>query len=133
MLTIPNKTLHCTQWRNKCSLALVSQTELKPNPLCHYIIVRKDLPRGVQSAQIVHASGESVKFCIPSGTYAVVLEAKNEEQLRNISLYLTGHSIDHVSIVENSPKYKGQMTAIGVVPDLRENLRRHLSTLPLLR
>jgi len=46
------------------------------------VIVRADLPRGVQSAQIVHAAGESSPGTLPSGTFAVTLTAPSEQALR---------------------------------------------------
>jgi hypothetical protein len=46
------------------------------------VIVRADLPRGVQSAQIVHAAGESSPGQLPSGTYAVTLTAPSEQALQ---------------------------------------------------
>jgi hypothetical protein len=41
--------------------------------------------------------------------------------------------VRHKLIVENSPEYAGQATAIGVEPRRRSEIRRYLSSLPLLK
>ncbi|UCC74923.1 MAG: hypothetical protein JSV86_10350 [Gemmatimonadota bacterium] len=104
------------------------------SPLTHYVIVRADLPIGLQAAQIVHAAGESVVRRVPRGTNAVVLAVPSEDALRDVSTTLTDHRVDHATIIESDPPYTGQMTAIGVRPVRdRYTVRRCLSSLPLLR
>lgn len=103
------------------------------DPITHYILVRQDVPRGLQSAQIVHAAGESSPGNLPPGTYVVVLAVANEAVLRAFSEKLEAHGIQHKLIVENSNDYQGQAMAIGVVPQPRSQLRRYFSSLPLLK
>ena len=121
-----------TQRRFTCDLALATREE-PHNPLTHYVIVRRDIPRGVQAAQITHAAGESSPGKLPSGTYAVVLTVPDEAALRELDASLDTRSIRHHTIYENASAYGGQAMAIGVVPAPRSVLRRHFSSLPLLR
>lgn len=103
------------------------------NPLCHYVIVRADLPRGVQSAQIVHAAGESIDTRVPEGTHAVVLTAADERRLVQLADALRTAGVEFTAIFEPDPPFDGALMALGVAPRRKEELRRHLSALPLLR
>jgi hypothetical protein len=82
----------------------------------------------VLAAQVTHAAGESSPGNLSSGTYAVVLAAKDSDHLRDISLLLADRGVDHVLIEE-----EGEPMAIGVKPDVRSKLRKYFSSLPLLR
>lgn len=110
-----------------------------PCPSCHsdvlhhYIIVREDLPRGIQAAQIAHAAGESSPGKLPSGTHVVVLACKNERELNAASAKLSNSGLRHVRIEEPDAPYNGALMAIGFEPASKEVMRRHLSSLPLLR
>ena len=90
--------------------------------LVHYCFVRRDLPLGVMAAQLTHAAGESAaRYQDPEDgrfkhAIAVVLEAKNEDALHKVQRKLWVHNIQYVTIEENEGPYKGQMTAIGIVP-----------------
>lgn len=90
--------------------------------LTHYIIVRRDLPLGVVTAMVTHAAGESAALYQDAydgrfrGARAVVLEAKNEDNLYRIKDQLQKHGIQYVEVVESSSVYNGQMLAIGLVP-----------------
>jgi len=96
--------------------------------------LRADLPLGVSYAQLVHAAGESAKPLPQSGTHAVVLAAKNEDQLLQIAEKLHQRRIPHVLIEEPDPPFCGQATAIGLYPTQdRKQVRRVLSRLPLLK
>jgi peptidyl-tRNA hydrolase len=99
----------------------------------HYVIVRADLPRGMQAAQLVHAAGESSPGDLAEGTHAVVLTARNEAELVELERRLDLAGVAHVAIREPDAPYNGQLMAIGCVPARKEVLRRHLSSLPLLR
>ena len=101
--------------------------------LAHYVIVRADLSRGVQSANIVHAAGESSPGNLPDGTIAVCLTAPNEEALRTFEAKLASAGVAFRSIVETDGPHAGQLMAIGAVPGRKEDLRKHFSSLPLLR
>lgn len=104
-----------------------------PKPT-HYIIVREDLPLGIQAAQIVHAVGESLKEPHAPNTHSVVLTAKDEHHLRNIASSLKARHIPFKLIVEPDEPCLGQATAIGVVPmDNREFIRPVVGSLPLFK
>lgn len=109
------------------------EANLALDPLTQYVIVREDIPRGLQSAQIVHASGESAGCGVPSGTYAVVLVVSGEAELLRLHEQLQAAGVPHKLITENSNGYTGQAMAIGAVPQLRSKIRRYFSSLPLLR
>jgi peptidyl-tRNA hydrolase len=81
----------------------------------------------------VHAAGESVAGRVPSGTYAVVLAARDEPHLLEIEQYLKDKEIVHTSIREQGNALRGEITAIGLEPKKRSKLYRYLSSLPLLR
>lgn len=102
-------------------------------PLYHYVIVRRDLPCGVQAAQIVHAAGESSPGNLPSGTNAVVLAVSTEVELQEVARRLGLAGIRHACIYEPDAPYRGALMAIGCTPARKEGLRKLLSSLPLLR
>ena len=97
------------------------------------MILRADLPRGIQIAQAVHAAGESAPGVLPAGTFAVVLSVEGERELVHLADRLRLAGVDFVSIFEPDPPYDNALMAIGVRPGRKETLRRHLSSLPLLR
>lgn len=97
------------------------------------MIVRADIERGIQAAQIVHAAGESSPGGLPSGTHAVVLTARSESDLRELGRRLALAGIAHVLIEEPDAPFDGALMAIGCVPGRKEVLKRQLSSLPLLR
>lgn len=104
---------------------------LDHNPLTRYVVVRRDLPHGLQAAQIVHAAGESASQRLPPGTFAIVLSVEGPSELE-AQARLGARNVRHTLIRENDPPYSGQATAIGVEPAHRSVLRRHFSALPLL-
>lgn len=88
------------------------------------------------AAQVVHAAGESSPGGLCSGTHAVVLAARDERSLRELAACLRAASVKFALIEESDAPYAGAVMAIGLEPvDLagKEALRRHLSSLPLLR
>jgi hypothetical protein len=97
------------------------------------VIVRRDLALGVAAANIVHAAGESSPGNLPSSTYAVALACPDEVALRSLAARLTAVGVRHRAIVECEGEHAGQMMAIGCAPERKEVMRRHLSSLPLLR
>lgn len=99
----------------------------------HYILIREDLPHGLQAAQITHAAGESILSPVPPGTSAVVLAVPNETKLRELAKKLQLSGIPHICIHENDPPYDCQMMAIGIVPTVdRQAIKKICSSLPLL-
>jgi hypothetical protein len=106
--------------------------------LTHYIFIRKDLPLGVLAAMITHAAGES--GCLYHHPYdgrfrgatAVVLEAKSQLELRNITEHLRLLEIPKVEVYESSGPYAGQFMAIGVVPRERDERLREYTCLKAL-
>lgn len=85
------------------------------------------------AAQVVHAAGESSPGGLPPDTHAVVLAARDEAHLAAIEGSLTQAGIAAHSVVENDPPYAGQLMAIGLSPAPKDEVRRPLSNLPLLR
>lgn len=102
--------------------------------LYHYVIVRSDLPHGVQVAQTIHAAGESCEGPLPSGTYAVALSVPDEASLRELARRLWDAEVPHKVIMEPDTPYDGQAMAIGLFPTTdRDRVRRLTSSLPLVR
>lgn len=97
------------------------------------MIVRADLPRGLQAANIVHAAGESSPGNLPSGTHAVCLVVPDERTLAALADRLAAAGVPFVRIVESDAPFTGQLMALGCAPARKEALRRQLSSLPLLR
>lgn len=95
--------------------------------------VRSDLPRGIQAAQLIHAAGFSSPGNLPLGTHAIALVVPDEASLWRLADALRGANIEHVNVIESDAPYEGQLLAIGVAPRRKEMLRRHLSSLALLR
>jgi hypothetical protein len=95
--------------------------------------VRSDLPCGLQAAQLVHAAGESSPGNLHAGTHAVVLAVPDELALVREADRLEKAGVQLTRIYEPDAPYHGALMALGLVPGRREDLRRHLSCLPLLR
>jgi hypothetical protein len=94
--------------------------------LTHYIIVRGDAPPGVQLAQAIHAAGESSSGNIPSGTFAVALAARDEEDLLSLEAELRAAGCPHVPIREPDAPWLNALMAIGIPPCQRELVRPYL-------
>jgi hypothetical protein len=105
----------------------------------HYCLVRADMPLGDQFAQLLHAAGRSVQYQLgeDDNTHAVALTATNEEALLRLSYQLDHESprpIPHVLVREPDPPYNGQVTALGICPQIRDKrLRKLLAKFPLIR
>ena len=95
----------------------------------HYVIVRRDLPLGVQAAMLVHAAGESGPSS--SGTNAVVLTTADEASLLSLDLKL--RHIPHTLIREPDLPYHGEAMAIGCLVSDRTEIRKFTAQLPLLK
>lgn len=102
-------------------------------PLRHYVIVRSDLPPGVQLANTIHAAGESVHSRCPAGTYAVALHARDEAHLVALSLRLSVAGVPRVEVWEEDGPHAGHLMAVGVEPTRELAARRVLSDVPLAR
>ena len=68
-----------------------------------------------------------------SDTHAVVLVAENESALESIRQRLVLACVPHVAIREPDAPWNGALMALGLEPGRKEDLKRHLSSLPLLR
>lgn len=101
----------------------------------HYIIVRADLPHGVQVAQTAHAAGESVRTPLPpEGTIVVALAVPTEDTLRQVAEALGRQSLTYKLITETEGPWAHQAMAIGVEPTCdRTAVRKVVSALPLVR
>jgi hypothetical protein len=82
---------------------------------------------------LVHAAGESSPGGLPPGTYAIVLAVPSEAVLVSESDRLERAGVQLVRIYEPDAPYNGQLMALGIVPVRKETLRRHLSSIPLLK
>lgn len=96
-------------------------------------MVRADLPRGIQAAQITHAAGESAPGDLPSGTHAVVLTAPDEPSLAKLADKLDAYGVAFVRVLEPDSPHDGALMALGLRPRRKEEVRRYLSSLPLLK
>ncbi len=95
--------------------------------LSHYVLIRRDLPAGIQLAYVVHAAGESVKGPVPSGSRAVVLAVPDEGALQVYAQALERAGVQHTTIVEDETLY-----SIGLEPTAEtDQIQRILSALPL--
>lgn len=84
-------------------------------------------------AQVIHAAGESSPGNLPSGTYAVALAVPDEATLAREADRLERAGVQLVRIHEPDQPYCGQLMALGLVPARKEDMRKHLSSLPLLK
>lgn len=82
---------------------------------------------------IIHAAGESSPGGLKDTTYAVALVARDEVELLLYEKRLRLAGVEHVVVREPDAPYRNAVMAIGVVPAKKGGLRRHLSSLPLLR
>ena len=87
----------------------------------------------MQAANLIHAAGESSPGGLPSTTSAVALTCPDEASLRELGRRLSASGVRHRAILESEGLHAGQLMAIGVEPAGKEALRKHLSSLPLLR
>lgn len=87
----------------------------------------------MQAANLIHAAGESPPGGLPPDTYAVALACPDEASLRELGRRLSASGVRHRAVVETEGPRAGQLMALGVEPGRREDLRRHLSSLPLVR
>jgi peptidyl-tRNA hydrolase len=98
------------------------------------VIVRQDLPRGIQAAQLIHASGHSARVgLLPEGTYAIALSCRDEGELRTLSERLKAAGLAHHLIHEPDSPYGGALMALGLEPNYKSKFRRYLSNLPLIK
>ena len=100
------------------------------------MIVRSDVPRGVQLAQTIHAAGCSAQLPGASSTapptVAVALAAP-PAVLAALARALADAGIAHVCVHEPDDPWHGALMAVGVVPAPRALVRRFVAHLPLVR
>jgi hypothetical protein len=102
--------------------------------LVHHVIVRSDIPTGMQVANATHAAGESADPRPFPGTIAVALQARDEQHLRQVADSLSRAGIRHALVIEGDGSYTNQLMAIGVNPTTdRAAVRKVLSSLPLVK
>ncbi len=118
--------------RDRCTFGACRYSD-SHDPICHYVILRADLPRGIQTAQAVHAAGESSPGNLPSGTYAVALTCPSERALVQVADELRRADVRFVAIFEPDEPHCGALMALGLEPARKGVLRKHLSKLPLLK
>lgn len=100
------------------------------------MIVRSDVPPGVQLAQTIHAAGWSAQLAHAGDasppTIAVALGARPDE-LCALARALEAAGVQHVLVHEPDEPWRGALMAIGVVPASRARVRPLLAHLPLVR
>jgi hypothetical protein len=103
--------------------------------LHHYVVVRLDVPRGTQAAQLIHAAGESACLAgsVPPGTNAVALGVPGEARLLELGRTLTAAGVPHVQITETEGAFAQQLMAIGVRPAPKKGLKKFFSSIPLIK
>lgn len=87
----------------------------------------------MQAAQVVHAAGESSPGNLDPGTFAVVLAVPNERALLDVAARLERERVAFVHVHEPDAPHNGALMALGLRPARKEALRRHVSSLPLLK
>jgi hypothetical protein len=101
------------------------------------VIIREDLPRGTLGAQIAHAAREScTQFKIdhsPLPIHVVVLAARCETHLLELEARLRAGGVPHFAMREPDPPLNGAITAIGLPPQPKTNLKKFLSSFPKLK
>jgi hypothetical protein len=85
------------------------------------------------AAQLVHAAGESSPGGLPPGTFAIVLAVPTEAALAVEADRLEQAGVRLVRIYEPDAPHDGALMALGLAPERKEMLRRHLSSIPLLK
>ena len=95
-------------------------------------MIRSDLPRGVQAAQVAHAAGAYGPH--PPETHVVVLAVPDEPSLSKLADRMVAAGIPHRLVDEPDEPWNGQSMAIGceLLTD-RSRVRKVVSQLPLLR
>jgi hypothetical protein len=84
-------------------------------------------------AQTIHAAGESSPGSLPSGTFAIALAVADEPALTREAERLRARGVSFVEVREDDAPYDGALMALGLMPGRREDLRRHVSSLPTLK
>jgi len=104
--------------------------------IAHYVIVRRDAPRGVQLAQTIHAAGQSAQLADASATspptVAIALAASPDE-LAALACALADAQVRHVLVHEPDEPWHGALMAIGVVPSPRAHVRHFVAHLAVVR
>jgi hypothetical protein len=82
---------------------------------------------------LIHAAGESSPGNLTPGTYAIALTTPDEVSLARLAMQLRRAGVKFSMIREPDAPFGGALMALGLEPGRKEELRRHLSSLPLLR
>lgn len=104
-------------------------------PLYHYCITRRDLGRGTQSAQLVHAARRSGRLAARDDdeTNAVALWVRDRAALEALRQVLVAAGVVHVAIVESDAPHAGELMALGCAPAPKALLKRFFSSIPLIK
>ncbi|MEO8552943.1 MAG: hypothetical protein ABI678_23365 [Kofleriaceae bacterium] len=99
------------------------------------MIVRSDVPTGVQLAQTIHAAGQSAQLCDAGSasppTIAVAVAAAPYE-LALLARADADERVPHVLVFEPDEPWRGALMAIGLAPSPRTLVRRYVAHLPLV-
>lgn len=94
-----------------------------------YVLVRSDLPEGVQLAQTGHAAQEALGY---PPVIMVVLAVPDAAALQRYADAFAAAGIAHAPIVEDAGPFAQQLVSIGVKPTTDRNaIRRVVSSLPI--
>lgn len=96
-------------------------------------MTRRDLPRGTQAAQLIHAAGHSATGPLPEHTFAIALSCADEVELEAVSKRLSEAGISHERVREPDAPYNGQLMALGLPSAYKSTYRRFISNLPLIK
>lgn len=102
---------------------------VEPALKVQYVLVRSDLPRGVQTAHVAHAASEAAGH---PPTIVVALAVPDEATLRRIAAELGVQP--HVLVCEDAGRFAGQAMALGIVPVAdRATVRKVVGDLSLVK
>ena len=68
------------------------------------MILRRDLPHGLQVAQAIHAAGESSPGNLPDGTYAIALAVADEPSLLREAERLRARGFERLEPTKAAPR-----------------------------
>lgn len=111
-----------------CRYSEAREAQVEAPIIHHYLIVRADLGHPAQAVYIAHAAGESNPRCL-RGMHVVILTVPDAPALVTIGKRLALAGVEHVLQLADN----GDPMTIGCLPGRKEDMRRHLSSLPLLK
>lgn len=89
----------------------------------------------MRDAQMMHATAHSARLASSYGDdiNAGALWVRDEEALRALAAVLARDGVPHHAVTETDGELAGQLTAIGIAPAPKSQLRRYLSSIPRIK